>query len=201
MKFLSHPVAGPLAAALLTATALSATPAQAARLHGDYATRLRGLGFTMTLGPVFDVGSGSGLGDRTFGTDVDTVVRYALPVAQAVRSAGLIPVAKHWPGIGRGTADPHTARSDVGSIDRLRSSDLVAFDRAIEGDVPAVMVSHVVVDGLTDGLPASTTWEVASASFAMRARHSRTSGSGPWGMGSPAPWSVIASRVRAATPR
>lgn len=135
--------------------ASSSTPEEAARLHGDYATRLRGLGFTMNLGPVFDVGSGSGLGDRTFGTDVDTVVRYALPVAQAVRAAGLIPVAKHWPGIGRGTADPHTARSDVGSIDRLRSSDLVAFDRAIEGDVPAVMVSHVVVDGLTDGLPAS----------------------------------------------
>ena len=114
--------------------ASSSTPEEAARLHGDYATRLRGLGFTMNLGPVFDVGSGSGLGDRTFGTDVDTVVRYALPVAQAVRAAGLIPVAKHWPGIGRGTpvvpgklsGRPRTSSSASNRPSRARASPYAA---------------------------------------------------------------------------
>lgn len=135
--------------------ARSMTPDQAASTFGTYASRLAEIGLNMNLGPVIDVGSGSGLGTRSFGDDPDTVRRYGLAIADATAGAGLVPVVKHWPGIGGGVADPHIAESPVAPLPELRRRDLVPFRAAIEAGVPAIMVSHAIVPNLTEGLPAS----------------------------------------------
>ena len=44
------------------------TPAEVAKVYGDHAAAMKQLGFTMDFAPVADVGTGSGLGTRTFGT-------------------------------------------------------------------------------------------------------------------------------------
>lgn len=144
---------GPLPSAASLAS--DHTPGEAGQIFGEYAGKLHAYGLNMNFGPSLDVGSGSGLGTRSFGDSVDTVSEYGLAVISGVRSAGLMPVAKHWPGIGAGAADPHNAESPIADIATLRARDMVPFDRAIEAGVAAIMVSHAVIPDLTDGLPAS----------------------------------------------
>lgn len=132
------------------------SPEDAAKVMGRQASGMKRLGFNVNFAPVADVGSGSGLGTRSYGTDPATVSKYVDAVWPAIRSAGLLPVLKHWPGIGGGTADPHQQLTRLADISTLRSNDLVPFDRAIDDGAPAVMVTHAEVPGLTGrGEPAS----------------------------------------------
>jgi len=117
---------------------------------------MKDLGFNMTFAPVADVGSGSGLGTRTFGSDPTKVSQFVVASSKVAEESGLVPVVKHWPGIGGGTADPHVKLTALAPIDQLRAKDLVPFQAAIDAGVPAVMITHAVVPGLTEpGLPAS----------------------------------------------
>ena len=146
-----------LLGALPSAAALARDhdPAGAAAIFGEYGSKLHALGLNMNLGPSLDVGGGSGLGTRSFGDSVDRVSSYGIAVIEAVRAAGLTPVAKHWPGIGSGVADPHNSASPVASISQLRTKDLVPFERATAAGLGAIMVSHAIVPDLTEGMPAS----------------------------------------------
>ncbi|MFM7063968.1 MAG: glycoside hydrolase family 3 N-terminal domain-containing protein [Actinomycetes bacterium] len=117
---------------------------------------MRDLGFNMTFAPVADVGSGSGLGTRTFGTDPAKVSQFVVASVEVAEGSGLIPVVKHWPGIGGGTADPHVKLTTLAPVDQLRTKDLVPFQAAFDAGAPAVMLTHAVVPGLTEpGVPAS----------------------------------------------
>ena len=117
---------------------------------------MKDLGFNMTFAPVADVGSGSGLGTRTFGTDPTTVSQFVVASVKVAEDSGLVPVVKHWPGIGGGTADPHLKLTTLAPLDQLQAKDLVPFQAAFDAGAPAVMVTHAVVPGLTEpGVPAS----------------------------------------------
>ena len=146
-------VLGPLPSAATVASTMSVGEATVA--FQNYAARMRQLGFNMNFGPVLDVGTGSGLGERAFGTDVETVTNFGLGVMTATSQAGVIPVVKHWPGIGSGGADPHRSATPVPALSVLETLDLVPFDRAIALGAPAIMISHATVPELTEGLPAS----------------------------------------------
>jgi len=143
--------------ALPSAQALASenTPEGAGAVFGEYGTKLASLGLNMNFGPSLDVGSGSGLGTRSFGGTVDIAADYGLAVIAAVKEAGLIPVAKHWPGIGGGDIDPHAAASPVAPLTQLRERDLIPFERAMDAGLDALMVSHAIVPDLTGDLPAS----------------------------------------------
>lgn len=125
------------------------TPEEAATTLGEHAAGMKELGFTMNFGPVADVGSGSGLGTRSFGDDPATVSSFVNAVVAAQTEAGITSVVKHWPGIGSGGPDPHDKLPTLAPVDELRAKDLVPFDQAIEADVPAIMVTHAAVPGLT----------------------------------------------------
>ncbi len=132
------------------------TPEEAATTLGEYAAEMVELGFNMNFGPVADVGSGSDLGTRSFGDDPTVVGDFATAVVEAQQRAGITSVVKHWPGIGGGGADPHISLDSLAPIDALRARDLVPFDRVIAAGVPAIMVAHATVPGLTgDDEPAS----------------------------------------------
>lgn len=138
------------------ATAAKGTPEDAAKAAGTHAAGMKRLGFTMNFAPVADVGSGSGLGTRSYGSDPSTVSDFVDAVFPAIRGAGVIPVLKHWPGIGGGSDDPHQKLTKLADISTLRTKDLLPFDRAIAKGAPAIMVAHAEVPGLTQkGEPAS----------------------------------------------
>ena len=132
------------------------TPEEAADVVGQHAATVRELGVTMMLAPVADVGSGSGLGTRSFGRDPLEVSAFVEALVPAIRDAGVVPVVKHWPGIGAGGPDPHQRLPTLAEVETLRTRDLVPFDRAIAVGAPAIMVTHAAVPGLTaPGEPAS----------------------------------------------
>jgi beta-N-acetylhexosaminidase len=138
------------------ATLAKGTPEDAATTVGEHAAAMKKLGFTMDFAPVADVGSGSGLGTRSFGTDPQKVSSFIGAIVPAIKEAGVIPVVKHWPGIGGGGSDPHLKLPTLAPIDTLRTKDLIPFDKAIAVGAPAIMVTHAAVPGLTQaGEPAS----------------------------------------------
>ncbi len=130
-------------------TLAEGTPSEAGQLFSDYAGSMAELGFNMNFGPVADVGSGSDLGSRSFGDDPTTVAGYTDAIISAQESAGIMSIVKHWPGIGGGGADPHLELDSLAPVDELRAKDLIPFDRAIAAGASGIMVSHVVVPGLT----------------------------------------------------
>lgn len=131
------------------ATLAKGTPEEAGTIIGNYSKKMVELGVDMNFAPVADVGSGSDLGTRSFGDDPVEVSRFVTASIKAQQEAGLIPVVKHWPGIGGGTTDPHDSLDVVGSLAELAQRDMVPFNAAFRAGVPAVMVAHAEVPGLT----------------------------------------------------
>ncbi len=132
------------------------TPAQAANEVEAHARRMADMGVTMNFAPVADVGSGAGLGSRSFGDDPTTVSEFAVAVGNANAAGGVTPVVKHWPGIGGAGVDPHNSLPTLDPVEELRAVDMAPFRSAFEAGAPAVMVAHAEVPGLTaDGEPAS----------------------------------------------
>jgi beta-N-acetylhexosaminidase len=70
--------------------------------------------------------------------------------------AGVVPVLKHFPGLGTVSGDSHRSLPVQGkSLDALRRTDLVTFRAAVEAGAPVVMTGHVAVPALERGMPAS----------------------------------------------
>ncbi len=127
---------------------------EAAQLAQEHAIAIGELGFTMNLAPVVDLNNGTFIGDRSFGADPGEVTDYAFATADGIIAAGLDPVVKHFPGHGRGI-DSHTGLPTIPGVETLQGSDLIPFVEAVDrGDLP-IMIGHLIVEDLTDGLPAS----------------------------------------------
>lgn len=126
----------------------------AADLYYYTGVQMRTLGISMNLAPVAEVltSSGSFLKSRSYGADPVTVQRYCEAAVRGYRSAGIIPVAKHYPG--NSESDPHTGESIL-SVSReiLEQNYLSPFRHLFSIGVPAVLVSHVTVTALDDDLP------------------------------------------------
>jgi beta-N-acetylhexosaminidase len=66
------------------------------------------------------------------------------------------PTVKHFPGQGRSTTDTHATGAVVdASVEELRSTDLLPFQRAIDAGAPVVMLNHLGYRALDADLPAS----------------------------------------------
>ncbi len=120
--------------------------------------QLRALGFSIDFAPVLDVDSNPAnpvIGDRAFGTDPDTVARFALPFADGLHEAGVASCGKHFPGHGDTDLDSHLALPRLGhDRARLDAIELAPF-RAAVGRLPSLMTAHVVFDALDPGVPAT----------------------------------------------
>ncbi|GAC1308777.1 MAG: glycoside hydrolase family 3 N-terminal domain-containing protein [Acidimicrobiales bacterium] len=150
-------IAPPLASARQQAASL--TVAQVEDQAAAVARRLHEAGVDMDFAPDADIDAGSALrpiGDRSFSGEPDTAGRYAVAFARGLRHGGLIPVVKHFPGHGRADGDTEVTSATTPGIDALRGGDLVPFEALIADGVPAIMVGHLTVPGLTEpGRPAS----------------------------------------------
>ena len=126
----------------------------------ERAEAMAGLGFTMNLAPVVDVGGGPGIGSRSFSDDPLLVAAFGSAVAHGVLDAGLTPAAKHFPGHGRASADSHKELPVTPPIGDLTEVDLVPWRYLPPGT--AVMVGHLSVPGLTDGVSTSLSYEAVT---------------------------------------
>ncbi len=149
-------LAGSIPSARRMAQTLDTTQVRALAAERGRAMRARGV--TVDLAPVVDVGdqpAGSVIGDRSFGGDPEQVTEYAGAFAAGLRDAGVLPVLKHFPGHGRASGDSHRGRVSTPPLEQLREVDLRPYRALLAEGPAAVMVGHLDVPGLTDGLPAT----------------------------------------------
>jgi len=77
---------------------------------------LHELGFTHNCAPVLDLFHPEGhgiIGERAYGSDIETVATLAGACLNGLREAGIEGVGKHFPGHGRANADSHVAVPNV----------------------------------------------------------------------------------------
>ena len=111
------------------------------------------LGFNVDFAPVADVLTNSDntvIGNRSFGSDPHAVSSLALQVAQGLKSNGVMPVYKHFPGHGATAGDTHNgfAYTDK-TLDELMQSELIPFISAAENNIDFVMTAHISVPNIT----------------------------------------------------
>ncbi len=98
--------------------------------------------------PVLDMPSGPDpdvLKGRCFGITPEKVMGFASVIYEVYRENNLLYCAKHFPGLGDTTVDPHINLPIDDSIpNRYFQHKLLPFQSAIEHEAPMIMTTHVV---------------------------------------------------------
>ena len=135
------------------------TPAQVQAVMAGHGAAMRSVGMTMDLAPVLDTAKPTdavaGESYRSFSENGQIAAAYGLAYARGLSSAAIVPVAKHFPGLGHANADTDLGPATDPSLSQLETDDLIPFEQAIGAGVAAVMVGHPMVPGLTGAVPAS----------------------------------------------
>ncbi|MDR2414530.1 MAG: serine hydrolase [Odoribacteraceae bacterium] len=137
------------------------------RVGESIGRQCRLLGIHVNFAPVADVNANSAnpvIGKRSFGEDYRNVSRKAVALARGLAAAGIIAVAKHFPGHGAADRDSHLELPRVNlPLSRLDSVDLTPFERLIRDGIPGVMVAHVDIPARdTSRLPASLSRQIVT---------------------------------------
>ncbi len=110
--------------------------------YGDLLARL---GFDVDFAPVVDLcppDAPNGIADRSFGTSPAAVIECARAVMEGLESAGVLPVLKHFPGLGPTLLDSH---HHLPSLDKekdvFEKEDLLPYVE-LGGKAAAVMIGH-----------------------------------------------------------
>lgn len=128
----------------------------------DTAEELVAMGVNVNLAPVLDISSDfSIMKKRSFGSNPRLVADMGAKTIEAYQSHGLMACAKHFPGIGQATIDPHNQGSTIEiSRDRMEENELFPFKEAITSNVYIIMISHLKYSSLNPDLPATLSYEV-----------------------------------------
>jgi beta-N-acetylhexosaminidase len=124
------------------------------------ANRLRSLDIDTLLAPVVDIGNEGAewLNSRTISHNPDRVAEMAKVVIPAIQSAGIQACAKHFPGTGRVTLDPHHGPVTCGiNAGEWESLERAPFDAAIAAQGSMILVGHQIMEGFGETLPACLT--------------------------------------------
>ena len=126
------------------------------------ARELRLVGFNLDFVPVLDVVkrrqdlATSVIGDRSYGPDAGSVALFGSIVIETMRSEGVIPCGKHFPGHGGTSVDSHLDLPvDGRSFDSMKDADLVPFQAAANLDLEMIMTAHVLYPSLDPLYPAT----------------------------------------------
>ena len=123
------------------------------------AAELTLLGINLNFAPVLDVDSNPEnpiIGDRSFGATPDRVAAMALAWSEGLRSGGIIPCGKHFPGHGDTDRDSHLHLPAVTkTLSELDAVELMPFLHACRNRIEALMTAHVVFPALDEKFPAT----------------------------------------------
>lgn len=132
-------------------------PAAARKAGRQTGKFLSGLGINVDLAPVLDVPSSetSFIASRAFSNQADTVAKLGVAFARGLERGGVIPVPKHFPGLGRAVQNTDFEPSEIDlSLKRIRS-DLRPFQNAIDAGLPMIMVGNAIYKALDGNAPAA----------------------------------------------
>jgi len=132
-------------------------PEKALEFGRTTAREMRLVGLNMDMAPVVDVAVGpieEHLKGRLFGDDPGKVAILGQCVIRGLQETGVMAVAKHFPGLGGATRDPH---HDLPVIDAdiqvLEEHHLPPFEAAVKQGVSAIMTSHALYPALDPQRP------------------------------------------------
>jgi beta-N-acetylhexosaminidase len=138
--------------------------AAAARRYGRLqGGELAALGVTVDFSPVVDLKTVAPRWDRNSliarrAIDADPAVAGEIAAAYAagLRDAGIMPTAKHFPGLGRARGDTHHIRVRLSApIAELEAADWRPFRQVLESGPALLMVGHAVLEATDPVRPAS----------------------------------------------
>jgi beta-N-acetylhexosaminidase len=113
---------------------------------------MKRLGVHINFAPVADINTNPEnpvINYRSFGESKEDVTNKALAYARGLKKAGVIAVAKHFPGHGDTGTDSHVALPVLNhSTERLTEQELVPFRQLINDSIGGVMTGHLFVPSL-----------------------------------------------------
>jgi beta-N-acetylhexosaminidase len=139
---------------------MSDRPVEQAMEFGETTAReMKLVGLNMNLAPVVDVQRGEvekHLAGRSFGEDPEAVALLGRTVIASLQENGVMAVAKHFPGLGRTSVDPHfqLPRIDI-DLDEMEAINLPPFRAAVDEEVAGIMTSHAIYPAIDSGNPAT----------------------------------------------
>lgn len=128
---------------------------EAEALYARTASELAAMGINLNFGPVVDLdinprNPAIGQRARSYDRDPERVLAYADAFIDAHAAAGVLTAAKHFPGHGSATRDPHIAIVDISDVWEI--GELSPFAKlAAGGQLPMVMVGHLIHPRFSDG--------------------------------------------------
>lgn len=130
-------------------------------------SEMRSLGVNVNFAPVLDVNverANPVIGLRSYGEAPSLVAELGQQYIRGQQSAGIIAVAKHFPGHGGVDVDSHLSLPTLNVPPTvLRQTDLPPFQSALDAGVASVMVAHIQIPALEpDGWPASLSPPIVS---------------------------------------
>jgi beta-N-acetylhexosaminidase len=144
------------------------TAAQIRQFATDVGRKMKAAGITMDLAPVLDLDDRSGPSDsnpdgtRSFSIQEKVAETDGIAFAKGLVAAGVVPVVKHFPGLGHATGNTDVMTASTLSWATLQKGGLLPFTAAVKAGLPAVMISNALVPGLSP-LPASVSRTVITA--------------------------------------
>jgi beta-N-acetylhexosaminidase len=146
-------------------------PAYARRQGRLTAANLKGLGVTVDLGPVLDVGRPGGViadTDRAFGDTAASVAATAVPFAEGLEAGGVAATAKHFPGLGAATENTDfEAQSLALSRAELVGQDMAPYRAYIAAAGRLVMLATAIYPALSPR-PAAFSHRIATGELRGR---------------------------------
>ncbi|MCM2267291.1 MAG: glycoside hydrolase family 3 protein [Elusimicrobiales bacterium] len=120
---------------------------------------LRRAGINLAFGPVLDVNTNPKnpiIGIRSLGSDPEQAARLGGAIINGLKAAGVVAVAKHFPGHGAAAQDSHKTLPEIAlSTADLAAVHLVPFRAAIRLGVPGIMTAHILYPALDARNPAT----------------------------------------------
>ena len=133
------------------------------RAGAQLGAELRALGFCMDYAPVLDVNSNLDnpiIGRRAFSDEPHQAALLALGFAQGLSEAKIANCGKHFPGHGDTDTDSHISLPLLShSMERLRSVELIPFEKAIDRSLDSIMVAHLLAESIDKDAPTSLSAE------------------------------------------
>lgn len=129
---------------------------------GKYLSKL---GFNVNFAPDADVltNKHSPIGDRSFGSDTNTVVKYALQYAKGLKNNKVLATYKHFPGHGATLGDSHDGFAEITrGLDELRDNEFMPFASASQNKIDFVMTGHIAIPEIDDDIPASLSKKIVT---------------------------------------
>ncbi|MDY6800525.1 MAG: glycoside hydrolase family 3 N-terminal domain-containing protein, partial [Bacteroidota bacterium] len=127
----------------------------------DIGEQLKQLGIHINFAPVVDINNNPNnpvINVRSFGEDRINVSKKSIAYMNGMQDAGIIAVAKHFPGHGDTNIDSHYDLPLISHPrERLDSLELFPFQRMIDAGVKGVMVAHLSVPALDPYINIPTT--------------------------------------------